>query len=441
MSRHASRARTCPCLWLTVLILLSGPLASAASDASIPTVQAMLKVPLSVEDTVRIAMVRNPDMRALYEEIGIAQADVVAAGLLKNPVFEGFDRFPNAGASAGHPLVANTNVAVSVDVLDLLLRSTRKKLAETEYQQTRLRVADMVTRLTFDVKSAAYTLQEKLQAFATQKDIAEAAEAAAGLARRQLAAGNVSPLDVEREEAAASTAHLDLVRFELDVALARQSLSRLMGITPEDGDLTLQPSLPALVAAEPSVAELDKMALANRPDLEVARLDLERLDRQKSLARQSALGTVMLGVSSEYDAQAYRVTGPTLSFGIPLFDHNQAIVRGLDAQLRRARYRLEATVLDVRSSVRADLARVQSERAIFEYYRDVVLPQRRRILAASLERYNAMLLGVYTLLQTRQEEITANREALETLRDYWIARASLERTVGGRLPDSMEEKK
>ena len=44
-----------------------------------------------------------------------------------------------------------------------------------------------------------------------------------------------------------------------------------------------------------------------------------------------------------------------------------------------------------------------------------------------------MLLGVYQLIQAKQNEYEAYREYIEALRDYWIARSDLERAVGGRI--------
>ena len=45
-----------------------------------------------------------------------------------------------------------------------------------------------------------------------------------------------------------------------------------------------------------------------------------------------------------------------------------------------------------------------------------------------------MLLGTYQLLQTKQNEVNAYREFIEALRDYWTARADLERATGGTVP-------
>jgi cobalt-zinc-cadmium efflux system outer membrane protein len=44
-----------------------------------------------------------------------------------------------------------------------------------------------------------------------------------------------------------------------------------------------------------------------------------------------------------------------------------------------------------------------------------------------------MLVGNYELFAARTEQMEAEQKSVETLRDYWITRAELERVVGGRL--------
>ena len=39
------------------------------------------------ESAVQIALLNNPALQAAYEDLGVAQADVVQAGILKNPTF------------------------------------------------------------------------------------------------------------------------------------------------------------------------------------------------------------------------------------------------------------------------------------------------------------------------------------------------------------------
>ena len=62
-----------------------------------------------------------------------------------------------------------------------------------------------------------------------------------------------------------------------------------------------------------------------------------------------------------------------------------------------------------------------------------MIPLREQAVAESQRFYNFMLIGVYELLQAKQDEIDAYRGYIEAVRDYWVARSDLERAVGGRL--------
>jgi len=46
---------------------------------------------------VQIALLNNKDLQATYEDLSIAQADLVQAGLLQNPVFGASLALPVAG--------------------------------------------------------------------------------------------------------------------------------------------------------------------------------------------------------------------------------------------------------------------------------------------------------------------------------------------------------
>ena len=72
-------------------------------------------------------------------------------------------------------------------------------------------------------------------------------------------------------------------------------------------------------------------------------------------------------------------------------------------------------------------------RQLVDYYRDVVLPRRRRIVEQTQLEFNGMLVGVYQLLQAKQGEVSARRDFISARRDYWIARTELERALGGPL--------
>ena len=97
----------------------------------------------------------------------------------------------------------------------------------------------------------------------------------------------------------------------------------------------------------------------------------------------------------------------------------------------RSRHLLNALLAESASTLRAARAVVEEARARVEYYRDVVLPRRARIVELTKVEYNAMLTGVFQLLQARKDEAAAQREFIEAQREYWSARTELDRALNG----------
>src|SRR5438045_8055074 len=139
------------------------------------------------------------------------------------------------------------------------------------------------------------------------------------------------------------------------------------------------------------------------------------------------------GVDTEKEADGQRVTGPTWQLELPIFNQGQGRIAKVQAQVRQAERRLEFEGVAIQPEVREARDRLIAKRDLATYYRDELLPGRKKILELTLTHYNAMLKSPYDLLLAKQNEISAERGYVNALRDYWIARADLERAVVGRL--------
>lgn len=398
-------------------------------------VDALLGAPLTADTAVEIALLENPSLQATYEELGVAQADLVQAGLLRNPTLFGSVQWPNVAAA-----LPKLEFSIAQEFIDLFLIPLRQRVAEDELDRARFRVAHAVLSLSGEVREAFYTLQASQQLLAVRRMLVEASEASAELARRQRTAGNISELDLASEEAMYQQERLDVARAEAEVLGNRERMNRLLGLWGRRTEWTLADKLPELPAQDPSLERLETTAIAQRLDLAAARKETEALERSLGLARGARwIGSVEVGAITERDSDGQRLTGPSLSVEVPLFDQHQASIARLEAQWREARWRQDALAVEIRSEARAARSRLLSARAVSEHYRTVLLPLRERIVALSQQHYNAMTLGVYQLLAARQGEVNAYREYIESVRDYWIARSDLERVLGGRLPPAAPE--
>ncbi len=124
---------------------------TSEDDEARRAVDRLLQQELTVDAAVQVALLASPKLRAMLEELAIGQAELVQAGLLKNPVF-GFGR---TAWDAEH-IDPNLFATVEQDFLDLLTLPMRKRLARTQLEATKLRVADHVLELASEVRTHFY---------------------------------------------------------------------------------------------------------------------------------------------------------------------------------------------------------------------------------------------------------------------------------------------
>lgn len=394
------------------------------------TIDRMLASELGVDQAVAIALLNNRALTATYEELSISQADLVQAGLLRNPRF-------SAGMTTAEAdrLEPNLEVGLAWDFLDLLMLPARKKIAATQVEATRLRVADVVMDVVAEVKRAYFELAGAQQIAAMRKVIADAAEASADIAAEQNAAGNLNDLSLATEQSTHEQFALDLARAEADVVETRERLTRLLGLWGKRATFRVAARLPEMPEADPPLEHLESTAIAQRLDLEAMRKEREAIGRTLSLVRSSRYTPgVEIGANAARLNDGHLALAPNASLELPIFDQKQAVAARLEAMLHAADDRLRARAVEIRSDVRRTRERMQYARSTVTRYRSRVIPLRERVVALSQERYDAMLLGVYQLLAAKQSEVNAYREAIEAARDYWLARVDLERTIAVRFP-------
>jgi cobalt-zinc-cadmium efflux system outer membrane protein len=398
-----------------------------ADRAVAQVVDALLARPLSPAEAVQVALLQSPDLQAIYEELRVAQADVVQAGLFKNPVFDGFVHFPMTNAGQPH-----IEAGVELDFLDLLMMPARKRIAAAAFDSAKARVGGAIVRAAYDVRSAYFSLQAAEQTRALRAVILEAAVASREVARKQKADGALPELSLGAYELLAVEAQLASMRAENEAISARERLVRLLGLR-DPARLHVFPSLPDLPADEANEAELATRATSQRLDLIAATADVTMAREELSRGVDFRyLGGAEVGAAFERDANGEPDLGPKARLELPLFDQHQAAIAKLRAELRRRELMRASLEIGILSEVREARARVIAARKVVELSKQVVIPMRQRQLALSQQHYDAMLLGVHELIVAKQGEIDAYRDHVEAVRDYWIARSDLGRALGGR---------
>lgn len=407
--------------------LLDGrvPPVSAPSAPAGHELQQRSQQPLTPDAAVALAWQESPRVRMVLAELGLAGADLFESGRLRNPTLSA----SRMGGSDG-----KTSVGLEALIGDLIALPTRHVIGRHRWQAAVANAAQALIDEAAATRTDWYRYVAAAQVAELREAVAEAAALSAELAERFHAAGNISALQLAREQAAASLARTEAARARSERFGARMALAERLGLAGRSNAWRTPQRLPLPPATDPAVDIVLDRAKAQRPDLQAAHALLAANESGAALARRFAwLGDVELGYEREREA-GERQSGPSLSLQLPLFQQGQAQRARANALRDLARERLALKQLQLEHEVRAGLNRLDTQRSIIDSYRDALIPQREAIVAREQERYNFMLIGVFELIQARQQEYDAYQNYIEAIRDYWLHRVELARVAGGWLP-------
>ena len=408
------------------------PLEPEAEGAVQNRVNELLHQPLTSQTVTEIALLNNRRLRAAFARVGIASADLVEAGLLENPSLTSAFGFPE-----GSPSITELDFGLTFNILRLLMTPARKQIANLQLDSTIFDVADEVLKTRSHAQMAFYELQAAEHLTSVLKEIMSAAESSAEFARKLHDAGNLSDLALANEQVLYEETLLAYGRSVADAASLRERLNVALSLWGDETDWSIVDRLPEVPAREPDVANIESLAVRQRFDLAATAKEVESLYFALGLQRRwRYVLTADAGFIASRDTDGQWVFGPLLSIEIPIFNQRQADIARLEAALQGAESRLDAIAIETRADVRRLLDRLYALRYEAEQYKSRVLPLRQRVTALTQEQYNFMLMDTFDLLAAKRAEIASYRDYLDTVREYWITRAELERAVGGQLPFS-----
>ena len=228
--------------------------AEAAED-----VRRLLAGPLTADAAIQVALLNNRGLQAMYAELGVAQADVVQAGLLANPVFDGAIFFPIAGGPA------KVDLSVAMSFLDIFYRPLRRRVAAARFEEAKLQVTGAVLDFAATVRAALYRHQANEQRLELLETVVQALTVSAEVTERLYAAGNITDLDRARERALLEEEKLQLRAAEVAVGESRARLNTLMGLWGEETTWQIERRLPEVPAEALPVEGLERHALGSEP--------------------------------------------------------------------------------------------------------------------------------------------------------------------------------
>jgi len=428
---------------------------------------------LTTDEAIQVALLENSRFRALLQEIGVARAEVVQAGLLTNPSIGLSTRLPEGGGRA------NLGVSFAQQIADLWQIPARKRIAEAALEQAILDVVHQATLLASDTRRDCYELIALRQLEDVGRESAELADKALKLAKDRFDAGEAGIADVNLARANTLSQQAHMMGLRRDLELARSTLANTLGLARWTEPWTLEDSLPSDAMPVADDDSLVLLAMRERLDARAAALQVhaaedevrkqyasifpnvtigvewERTERRSQPRRHILADTARASVANgrltapSIQSRAERrqersqtidsLLGPTLEITLPLWDQNQAQIAKAQFLAVKARQDYEAILDQVAQDIQQAQTVATSAAELVTFFEKEALPHARLSVETVQRAYRAGTLDILALLDA-QKTLVAEQEAyVGAKRDLALALAELRRATGGRLPGEFDD--
>lgn len=394
----------------------------------------LLSRTLGAETAVQVALLNNKGLQAAYNELALAETDLVEQSLPPNPVFS-VSRISGDGASEIERQIVG-------DILALATLPFRSDIARERFRQAQLRAALATLRLAADVRHAYVRAVAGNEMVVLLTDAKATAESTAQLAAKLGETGSVNKLDQAREQVFYAETTADLATARQATMSAREKLARLMGLWDDGLDFRLPNALPPLPRRPQALPSIEADAVGHRIDLQIARLELMALAKSLNLTEATRFVTLLdlAGISrrtQDPEGAPFRERGFDVQFQIPIFDGGEVRVRQAAETYNLAFNRLTERAVNVRSEARDAYRVYRSTYDIASHYQREIIPLRKIITEEMQLRFSSMQVDIFALLTEARQRLASLRGAIDARQNFFLAQSELQTAVnGGGAPAS-----
>lgn len=390
----------------------------------------MLDDGLSEDEAVAVALWNNAQLHTDLAALGLARADLLDAGLLRNPIlqivlplgpyrqFESLLNFPFevfwqrrkrvAAASAELERVAvsleqnalNLMRDVRLTYIDLWLVGQRARLAEEA-----VRVRGQIVRLT----------------------------------NVRLRVGEIGDIEATAARLDESLAVEQAVRLRREVSIAQNRLRQWLGMSaempftlsePKGEPAAVQVALKADSSA--SLEEMRKLAFASRPDLRAAELAMEAAAKRAKW-EQSRITTLAGLLNLKQGEGVPFAPRPGLLAELPIFNRNQGGIARADAEVERAAWQYLAVQQRIAGEVQEAFHLQQQARESLTVWQTQVMPQAAENARLSERAFNKGDQSYLFVLDAVRRVVDVRVREVELRADLQRAAAQLARSIGQKV--------
>jgi cobalt-zinc-cadmium efflux system outer membrane protein len=306
-----------------------------------------------------------------------------------------------------------------------------KQIASADVRAAEIEVRDAGRKLVAHVESLAVKLLAAQSQVSLRQQQMKLAQQLAKFAADRAAKGELSALDASQAAVESQQAHVEIGHWQTEQASLSGELKLALGLAPDD-KLTLSGELP------PASTNKRHDDIEAHPRLEGAAVRSQQAESEVSLFKAKRWDDITVGVLAEREREEdapdgledHDFIGFRLSIPLPFWNRNEGEI----ASKQAAHQRLLAEAKTLRLTLEHEAANarkeMESHAAFARETHDVLLPLVQTQAKKLEQAYQQGQTDLLTVLRVRDQLLKLQTTALDSLRDYHLARIRYEAVTG-----------
>lgn len=387
---------------------------------------------LSRNEAVSIALQNNPELQAEFQNLGIAKADLVQAGLYTNPNINSVFRFPTASQGPGTAQM-NIEAVAAFRLSDLWQVPLAQNVAQDLLEIISLRILAMILDIVAQTKMVYDACVATELQLTNLKELLTATKELQEEIKYRQHYGYTADIDIDFIDAQVGKLESDLAQKESDVATNFIELKKLMGMTPSSDPIELYDGIDQTLPL-PELSMLEDYAFANRPEIQIACTKIQQYKDTIRLERAKIVKEVDIGVAFKQDFdRPFRGWGPYASVQLPLFDINYAQIARAEFLLKQSEKELVAQKIRIHEEIRNHYVTVQALTKEITWYSNSVIPSQEKAIDYAYDYAHTMQLNMERAIETKVKYFQAYAQLIDKQYHALKEFAQLERAVGKNI--------
>lgn len=379
---------------------------------------------IGLEDAIRIAIEKNPQLQSAKYQIDVAAGALRQSQLYPNPVLEFLtEEMPTSeiGLNQSQNLVAITQPIITAGKRSLAIQITEKEKEKNELERNAI-LLDIIS----DTKKAFYKVIANQEGFNIATKVRQIAQDIYKSEKIRFESGEVAFTNVLRAEVELSKAANLVSITESRLQNSISELKTVMGIP--DGDIEGVLGELIKTPVELSFHELELEMKKNQPFLKAFRKNIEIAETQVRLEKRQAIPDIFLSAGYK---RLSREDIDTIQLGIgiptPIFNRNQGNIEKSKALSRKARSENTKVYNDFLLLLRKNFNLYNAERRRVAEFTNTILPRAEESLTLINRGYKEGEFDYIDLLDAQRTWAETRISYIESVKQLNLIIAEIER--------------